>query len=323
LIARKEGIMKRIRIPGLLDILVSADSREIETLAQDLKLDRAYQDRSLPVNRYVLRRVRKALQIDGRVFPTVAARDAEGRAAAQSALWTRLNAMVPHFEEGPDELESLAAYVRGEGLDQACGPLVQQVVGRLFSSEFKATSASWEAAIVLDKAPRTMNPVLLIWWAATKRVDRAKRLLLAMVQGDLAGVHAVGIALHNIVSGVRLMRQLFSDPSERITLSPKAIEARCLFAPGSVLRQPTASVSSVKGDLTTKTLVMLNLQAANASSGNKNIVFLRETWSRCPAEQWVPALLEGIWRRACRLPSTDGSNGDPSNCPFAPPRSSV
>jgi hypothetical protein len=314
--------MKRIRIPGLLDILVSADSHEIEPLAQEPKLDRAYRDRSLMLNGYVLRRVRKALQIDGRPLPTVAARDAEGRAAAQSALWTRLNAMAPNLAEGPGELESLAAYVRGEGLVEECGPLVQQVVGRLFFSDFKATSASWEAAVVLDKAPRTMNPVLLAWWAATKRVDRAKRLLSGMVQDDLAGVHAVGIALHNIVSGVRVMRQLFGDPSERSALSPKAAGARCLFAPGSVLRQPTASVSSAKGELTTKTLVMLNLQAANANSGDRNIAFLRETWSRCPAEQWVPALLEGIWQRACRLPPNGGSNGNATGCPVAPPQSS-
>jgi hypothetical protein len=298
--------MKRIRIPGLLDIVVSADSREIETLAQDPKLDRVYRDLSLPLNRYFLRRVRKILQIDGRPFPTVAARDAEGRAAAQSALWTRLNALAPHLSEGPDELESLAAYVRGDGLADACGPLVQQVVGRVFSPEFEVTSASWDAAVVLDKAPRTMNPVLLAWWAVTKRVERAKRLLSEMVGGDLAGVHAVGIALHNIVSGVRAMRQLFSEGSERLALSPKAAGARCLFAPSTVLRQPKAPVNSVRGELTTKTLVLLNLQVANANSADLDIVFLRQTWSRCPAEQWVPALLEGIWQRACRLPPKGG-----------------
>ena len=314
--------MKRIHIPGLLDILVSADSRELEALAQNLKLDRAYGDRSLPVNRYILQRVLKALRIDGRVLPTVAPRNAEGRAAAQSALWTRLNALAPDLAEGPNELESLAAYVRGEGSADGCGPLVQQVIGRLFVSDFTATRASWQAAMVLDKAPRTMNPLLLIWWAVTKRVDRAKRLLCGMVQGDLAGVHAVAIALHNIVSGLGIMRQLFRDPTQRVGLSPSAAGARCLFAPSSVLRQPTASISSSKGELTSKTLVFLKLQAANANSGDRDIVFLRETWSRCPAEQWVPALLEGIWQRACRLPDKVGSTGDATGCPFVPPRSS-
>jgi hypothetical protein len=293
--------MKRIRIPWLVDIVLSEDAAEIELLAQDPKLDRAYSDRSVLLNGYLLRRVRKYLQHGGKPFPTVAPRDAEGRAAAQDALWRRLNALAPAFSIGSDELESLAAFVRGEGPTEACGPLVQEVVGRLFASSFKATSASWNAALVLDKAPRTMNPILLAWWAVTGRVDRAKQLLSDMVGGDLAGVHAIGVALHNVVSGVNLMRQLYSDPIKRTTLSAETAGSQCLFAPVTVIRQPTASDSLAKGELETGTLVILRLQAANAKLPSKNVVFLRDTWSRCPAEQWVPALLEGIWRRACRL----------------------
>ena len=314
--------MKRIRIRGLLDIILAGDASEIEILAQDPKLDRAYSDRSLRLNGYVLGRVRKTLQIDGKPFPTVAARDAEGRAAAQSALWSRLNAYSLSVSAGPDEVECLAAFVRGEGSAEGCGRLVQEVVGRLFAPELKATQASWDAAVVLDKAPRTMNPALLVWWAATKRVERSKQLLSGMVQGDSAAVHAVGIALHNIVSGVKLMRQLFSDPRNRSALSPEAAGGRCLFAPASVLRQPTASVSSVKGELTTKTLVVLKLQDANANHPDRDVVFLRQTWSRCPAEQWVPALLEGIWRRACRLQTGIQATGKATRCPFVPPPSS-
>jgi hypothetical protein len=25
------------------------------------------------------------------------------------------------------------------------------------------------------------------------------------------------------------------------------------------------------------------------------LVFMRGSWSSCPAEQWVPAMLEGVW----------------------------
>jgi hypothetical protein len=314
--------MKRIRIPGLVDIVRSEDAAEIETLAQDRTLDRAYSDRSVLLNGYLLRRVRKTLQIGGRPFPTVAPRNAEGRAAAQDALWNRLNLVAPIISVGPDELEGLAEFVRGVGPAESCGPLVQEVVGRLFVADFRATAASWNAALVLDKAPRTMNPVLLAWWAATKRVDRAKQLLSDMVEGDLAGVHAVGVAVHNIVSGVKLMRQLHRDPLERSSLSPETAGNRCLFAPTTVIRQPTASGSSAQGELETGTVVMLSLQAANAKSPDKNVVFLRDTWSRCPAEQWVPALLEGVWRRACGLQPQSHSNGNATGFPSAPPHPS-
>ena len=301
--------MKRVRIPGVLDLLLSKDAREIETLAQDPVLDRAYGDRSLLLNGYILRRVRKTLQIDGRPFPTVAAREAPGRGAEQSALWTRLSAAAPHFADGPEELEQLASYVRGEGSATECGPLVQEVVGRLFAPEFRATEASWAAALVLDKAPRTMNPALLLWWAATGRVERAKQLLSEMVGGDPAAVHAIGIALHNIVSGVTLMRQLFPESAESNSLSPEDAGSRCIFAPASVLRQPSAPTSSAAGELKTSTVVLLSLQTANATSSDPDVAFLRSSWSRCPAERWVPALLEGVWRRARRLTQANASTG--------------
>src|SRR5580700_10868533 len=111
-IGRRE--MKRIRIPGIVDIVSSDDAAEIEALAQDPKLDRAYADHSIPVNGKILQRVQDTLQIAGKPFPTVAPRCAEGRAPAQEALWKRLNAMAPAYSAGPNELESLAAFVRGE-----------------------------------------------------------------------------------------------------------------------------------------------------------------------------------------------------------------
>jgi hypothetical protein len=308
--------MKRIHIAGLVDIVLVEDAAEIESLGQDPKLDRAYSDRSLLVNGFLLRHVRKVLQFRGKPFPTVTSRSDQERAAAQEVLWNRLNALVPAFSTGSDDLENLAVFVRGEGSAETCGPLVQQVVGRLFAPNFQATPASWSAALVLEKAPRTMNPILLAWWAVTGRVSRSKQLLSDMVGGNLAAVHAVGIALHNIVKGVNLMRQLYKDASERATLSPEAVGSRCLFAPATVIRQPTAPDSSASGELQTGTVVLLKLQTANAVSPNRDVAFLRRTWSRCPAEQWVPALLEGIWRRACRLPSSANPNGKAGGCPI-------
>src|ERR1017187_266174 len=300
--------MKRIRIPGIVDIVSSDDASEIETLAQDPKLDRAYGDHSILTNGKILQRVQDTLQIGGKPFPTVASRCAEGRAEAQEGVWKRLNSIARNYSTRPEELESLAAFVRGVGTDDACGTLVQQVVGQLFSPSFRATPESWNAAVVLNQAPRTLNLALVAWWAITKKVDQAKQLLSGMVSGDLAAVHAIGVAVHNVVNGVNLMRKLYNDPSNRTALSPEAAGNRCLFAPASVLRQPIAPDNSASGEFQTGTLVILNLQAANAKTPDADLAFLRKTWSQCPAEQWVPALLEGIWRRACNplLPNQSG-----------------
>jgi hypothetical protein len=292
--------MKRIRIPGIVDIVSSDDGAEIEALAQNQNLDRAYGDHSILANGKILERVQDTLQIGGKPFPTVSSRCAAGRGEAQEALWRRLNSLAAGYAGGPDELESLAAFVRGEGPDDACGPLVQQVVGQLFSPNFKATAESWNAALVLNQAPRTLNLPLLVWWKITGKIDQAKQILSDMVAGDPAAVHAIGVALHNIVSGVNLMRELYKDPSNRTALSPETAGGRCIFAPASVLRQPTAPDDSASGELETGTVVILNLQDANAKRPNADLAFLRNTWSQCPAEQWVPSLLEGIWRRAVK-----------------------
>lgn len=305
--------MKRFRIPRLVDIVISDDAAEIESLAQNPELDRAYSDRSMVLNGQILGRVLKVLELDGKPFPTVAPRGAQGRAEAQDALWARLNSLASSLSAGPEELESLAAFVRGEGNTEEPGPLVQQVVGRLFASDFKATPASWNAALELDKALRTKNPLAMAWSGLTGSVEDAKRLLAGMVGGDLAAVHAVGVAVHNIVSGVNLMRQLHSDSSTRAALSPEEAGSRCLVAPSTVIRQSTASANSTQPDLNAATLVLLNLRSANEKAPDSDIAFLRNTWSRCPAEQWVPALLEGIWRRACNPPSRSGTNANTSS----------
>jgi hypothetical protein len=291
--------MKRTHIPGIVDIVFSDDSSEIEELARDTRLDRAYADHSLLTNKLVLERVQNTLQIGGKPFPTVAARCAHGRAEAQAALWQRLTSLAPALASGPPEVESLAAFVRGQGDSDACGILVQQVVGSIFVPGFRANQESWDAALVLNEALRTINLAELALWSITDKVDHAKQLLAGLVHGDLAGVHAIGIAVHNIASGVNLLRELYSDPSNRKALTPEAAATRCIVAPASILRQPTATTPSASGDLATSTLIVFELQDANAKAPNADLAFLRGTWSQCPAEQWAPALLAGIWRRAC------------------------
>src|SRR5438105_4020092 len=149
--------MKRFRIPGVVDIVISSEAGEVVSFAQDPKLDRAYSDHSILVNGTILRRICRTLQLGGKRFPTITPKGDPARATAQLALWQRLSEMSLALSNGPAELEGLAAYVRGQGADDACGPLVQEVVGRLFDPDFKATSKSWGAAVLLNKAPRTMN----------------------------------------------------------------------------------------------------------------------------------------------------------------------
>ena len=44
-------------------------------------------------------------------------------------------------------------------------------------------------------------------------------------------------------------------------------------------------------------LFILELGSASKGAANRDLLFLSQSWSRCPAEKWVPALLEGVWTR--------------------------
>ena len=51
-------------------------------------------------------------------------------------------------------------------------------------------------------------------------------------------------------------------------------------------------------------LFVLNIGTASGEasqlSGGRSLVFMEESWSACPASTWVPAMLEGVWRRSVR-----------------------
>ena len=70
----------------------------------------------------------------------------------------------------------------------------------------------------------------------------------------------------------------------------------CLFAPNPV-RQAKTSGEVAGCPFRKGTLFILHLETASKGAANRDLVFLSQSWSRCPAEKWVPALLEGVWTR--------------------------
>jgi hypothetical protein len=84
------------------------------------------------------------------------------------------------------------------------------------------------------------------------------------------------------------------------SLSPEAAARQCLFAPVSLYRQATAAGQLGDCPFPRNALFVYEIGEASRREGGSPLVFMDETWSRCPAAQWVPAMLEGVWRRAIR-----------------------
>jgi hypothetical protein len=290
--------MKPHRIRGLFDVIEASYLNEIQTVNEQPDVDRQFSSRLPLLNGLLLWNLLGVLSYRGKRFPTMQPRQSASRAHDQNTLWDQLSARASFFRDGPAELESVAAWLRGIGDVQEVGIVLQDLVGRAFEPSYRATEESWAAAITLAAAIRTKNPLKLLSWKLTGRVRSARNVLGAKVAGDRAGIHGTGIAIHNLVAALHSMKALYSDIGLRNWLSPEEATHRSLAAPATLLRQATAAGSICGCPFKKGTLFVLKLSEAFKRSGDEGIVFQRERWNQCPAEQWVPALLAGIWIRA-------------------------
>jgi hypothetical protein len=111
--------------------------------------------------------------------------------------------------------------------------------------------------------------------------------------------NAIGIAAHNIVKSLRHMRLLYANAEARSGLSPEAAAEQCLFAPVSLFRQAVAAGRLGDCPYSRNSLFVLSIGEAGQQAEGRSLVFMDDSWSRCPANLWVPAMLQGVWRRAC------------------------
>ena len=290
--------MKRSYFPGIIDIVDVTDPAQIRTISNDSRLDRDFIEHGPVRNVLRLWKMLRIFSLNGRLFPTMLPRTNPNRAAAQEELWSRLNVKADEVKHGPAQLEPLAEWVRGIGTAEKLDLLVQQSIGRLFVETFTATEESLAAAHMVLEAASSSNVLKMLGWRIGGRLERAKTLLASMVNGDLVGVIAMITARQLIVDGLHKMRQLAADPALRSSITTDAAVDECLFAPAAVVRQ--AKISGEVGGCPFRRGSLFYLGLGNASKGapNRDLVFLSQSWSRCPAEKWVPALLEGVWNVA-------------------------
>ena len=290
--------MKKLKIPGIVNLYKVDEPEEIQALSRDPVVNREFTLRTCPFNWLLLKRSLAVLTIAGRRFPTMTIRDSEERQIHQRKLAESLHAKAAAIRLGPEELEPLARWIRGQGSDVEVGMLTQQLLGRLFVPTFVATPESWAAAQVLVQAPRSRKILKVLWWFVSGKVRRSQRLLAGMVDGDLSAVNAIGIAVHNMIKGLRQMRSLYADSAIRASLTPEVAASKCLFAPISLYRQATEAGKLGGCPFPRNALFVLEIGKASQRERGKPMVFMDGTWSRCPAADWVPAMLEGLWRRA-------------------------
>jgi hypothetical protein len=282
---------RSIRIPFLADLTKVDSKADVRTLNANADLDRHFEPRGPLINRMLMRTVTGVLQVDGRPLPSVAPRGDTARAREQQALRARLDpAIKPLWDD--ETLRRLVAAVSGRAGADTIGPAAQQAVGRLFVPTYVGDAEGFAAAHDLDDAVHSRNPIRRLLLHATGRLRRSRRLLAARVNGNLAGVHGTGVAVHNMVHGFAKMRELFlrGEPA-----STDEVVKQCLSAPPTVLRQATAPGQTVTGEVRKGSLMLFELDTIRKTSPDAETVFMAGTWAECPALLFVPALYRAVW----------------------------
>jgi hypothetical protein len=290
--------MRRIRIPGIVDLVRVDDPNLITTISEHEHLDRNFAGPGPVLNRWIARRIRRTLQVGGIPLPSVAPRMDARRAESQARLEADLDQVLAAGPPAPDNIAALAAYVRGESGEETLGPAAQEAVGRLFAQNYRADRETWRAACILDAAPRNMNPFRALAWALTNAVARSREILARAVVNDPAGVHATGIAIHTLVRSLKAMRALWQEPGTRNRISADVAVSRSLRAPETVIRRWTRRASTRLGEMPEGALTMFELEPARHRHPGRDIVFMAESWSHCPAARWTAELLRAVWTRA-------------------------
>jgi hypothetical protein len=288
--------LRQRRVAGVVDVIQVDDPAEIKAVATDPRINRKFETPTCPVNWFIVKRSLSVLSFRGRRFPTMEPRENAERARAQGELFHRLNEQAEKIKRGPQELEALAKWIRGES-DGEIGVLAQQAIGRLFRDDFAASTETWEAALTIMKA-RSLNLFGLVAWHLSGKLQRAQALLAGMVNEDMFAMNGIAVSVHNMVTSLREMKLLYAQAGERNTLTASEAAEKCLRAPVSLYRQATEEAHLLGTTVRKHAILVLNLGTASKLPGGRPLIFLEETWSGCPASTWVPAMLEGLWRRA-------------------------
>jgi len=183
---------QRIRVPGLVDLVLVADPSEIRALNEEPRLDRRFLPRGPLVNRLIAGRIRRWFQIKGQPLPSLAPRGDPVRAERQRELAIALDPADGRALWSEQQLDKLASFVRGVGTRDGAAITVQEIVGRLFDPLYAANPESWRAATLIDRFREGFSLVQIIW-LITGRLRRARALLVERASQNRWAMHGTAI----------------------------------------------------------------------------------------------------------------------------------
>src|SRR5258707_257651 len=99
---------RRIRVPGLIDVVLVTEPAEIHALDEERNVDRHFLSRGPLINRLIVGRIRRWFQIKAQPLPSLAPRGDAVRADRQLELADALNPTNGRVLWAPAQLDRLA-----------------------------------------------------------------------------------------------------------------------------------------------------------------------------------------------------------------------
>src|SRR5262245_28243374 len=134
---------RRIHIPLLLDVVIVDDPSEMVELNRAPEISRVVSGTGGLLHRVIHRRIYGTLRVDAEPLPVFANRASDVRAHRQTTLEQSLATTNVRGNAFAADVQRLAQYVATGAADVPHGESVQQIVGRLFHPDFRATSATY------------------------------------------------------------------------------------------------------------------------------------------------------------------------------------
>ncbi|MBO0734472.1 MAG: hypothetical protein J2P49_09195 [Methylocapsa sp.] len=287
---------RHIRVPGVVDLLLVTDPPEIRALNEDPGVDRKFLPRGPLVNQLIAGRIWRWFEIKGEPLPSLAPRADKLRASKQRELARALDPASGKTLWSGEQISKLASFVRGRGTNESAAITIQEIVGRQFDPQYRADQESWQAAALIDRFREGFSPLQIVW-QITGRLKQAFALLIRRAKEDRWAMHGTAIGVHGIVRAIGRMRQLRAEPHAGL-LSIDAVLGRCLAPPARVPRTIESNVPFGTGELRPGTLAILKLDNGEATAPGGEAVFMAGHWNSCPAQAFVTALLQEVWRRS-------------------------
>ena len=286
-----------IRIPGLLRLMVVRRPDEVLAVNAATGVDRPLSGRGGLFNRSMAAKLEVFRTANGEIWPAFCSRNDAGRMRRSKEVAEKLTDIPAKLQGIRGEIAELAAYVRGNPTARSAGVIVQQAVGKLFFADYRASEESFDAAQTLSIWLRAL-PLRTRLLRRSGKVQAAVDEVLRQARQDTACAHGTGLALHNIVKSVELMRKLARSESRLKRLSPAEAVALTLRGPPSVVREARDRVREEKLRARERSIVLMAVETARKRSPDPGIAFFTGQWNECPAHAFVPALLAEVWKTA-------------------------